>query len=274
MGILYAVLTLAVIGAVCAVILVLAAVYMNVPTDETAERIRECLPGANCGACGFAGCDGYAEALAKGTETRTNLCVPGGDKASRGVSEVLGVEFSDVIEQVAFVKCMGDCDLAKKKFKYDGISSCKAAKMLYSGEWACSIGCLGYGDCVAVCPEEAISIVGGIAKVESRLCHGCGLCAKTCPNGLISLMPDVSRVIVTCSNTEKGAVARQKCENACIGCKKCEKVCPEGAVKVENNLAVIDYDKCLNCHECAKNCPVGCIKIGDFSGVHRYDPEA
>ena len=263
-------LMLAAIGAVCAIILVLAAVYMNVPGDENAATIRDNLPGANCGACGYAGCDGYADALAKGTETKVNLCVPGGESAARVIAETLGLEYASVIEKVAFVKCMGDCNKSKRKFDYAGIESCKAARMLYEGEWACGPGCLGHGDCAAVCPNKAIAIVDGIARVDSMLCSGCGMCVKACPNGLISLFSDENKVIVACSNTEKGAVARQKCDNACIGCKKCEKTCPSEAIKVINNLATIDYDKCTKCMECAKACPVGCIMIGDFFGIHKY----
>jgi ferredoxin len=81
-------------------------------------------------------------------------------------------------------------------------------------------------------------------------------------------MADVEKVLVTCSNKEKGASARQKCSNACIGCKKCEKNCPTGAIKVVDNLATIDYSLCNKCEECAKNCPVGCILISDFTGIH------
>ena len=267
--IIYSVLILSAIGAVCAVILVLASKYMNVPVDEKFTDIRECLPGANCGACGFAGCDGYAQALTDGGESRTNLCVPGADSVSRKLSDILGTEFEDVVEQVAFVQCMGDCSAAKQKYEYNGISTCHAANMLYNGKWDCTCGCLGYGDCAAVCPNDAIKLVNGIAKVITSRCAGCGLCAKQCPNHLIKLFPDVGRAVVTCSNTDRGAVAKAKCENACIACKKCERNCPSDAVHVINNLAVIDYDKCTNCQLCAKNCPVGCIKISDFSGIHR-----
>lgn len=268
--IIYAVIALACLGAVCSVLLIVAAKYMSVPVDEKLTAVRECLPGANCGACGYAGCDGYAEALASGEEEKTNLCIPGGDTASRGISDALGVEFADVVEKVAVVKCLGNCMLSKIKYTYEGVSSCRAEKLLYNGKWACANGCLGYGDCVKACPNGAISIVNGIAKVETKKCSGCGICTRECPNGLIEVFPDVSRVVVTCSNKERGAVAKSKCENACIGCKKCEKACHTGAIRVIENLAVIDYDKCDNCSECAKVCMAGCIKIADFSGIHNF----
>ena len=266
-----AVIVLIAIGAVAALLLVIAAKYMSVEENEKFPVIRECLPGANCGGCGFPGCDGYAQALADGTETRTNLCVAGADAVSRKLSEVLGTEFQDVIEQVAFVHCNGDCNTAKQKYDYEGIESCAAANLMFNGRLACPHGCLGLGDCVRACPNGALRISNGIAVVNPRLCTGCGICTRTCPNHLITLMADVDKTVMTCSSTEKGAVARQQCNNACIGCKKCEKNCPNGAIVVENNLAKIDYDKCVGCGVCASLCPVGCLKIYDLSGVHRFE---
>lgn len=268
--ILLAVLVVSAVGILCAVMLVIAAKFFSVEVDERETKIRECLPGVNCGACGYAGCDGYAKALAGGEGIKTNLCIPGGDAVSRSISEILGVEFEDVVEQVAVIHCYGDCDHTSRKMNYEGISSCVAAKSLYGGSGKCSYGCMGLGDCVSVCPNDAICIEKGIAHIDTRKCVGCGLCAKTCPQGIIEIVDDVEKVLVTCNNKEKGAVAKKNCTNACIGCKKCEKNCPSGAITVTDNLAHIDYDKCINCDECAKNCPVGCILISDFSGLHRF----
>ncbi len=269
--ILIAAIVVAAIGTVCGVMLVLASKFFAVKEDERYGKLRECLPGANCGACGYAGCDGYAKALNEEEGIKTNLCIPGADGVSRQLSEILGVEFEDVIEQVAVIHCYGDCQHTSKKMDYFGIETCAAAKSMYGGAGKCSFGCIGFGDCVKVCPRGAICIENGIAHVDTRKCIGCGLCAKACPRGLIELIADVEKVIVTCSNTEKGAVARKKCANACIGCKLCEKNCPAGAIRVENNLARIDYAKCENCDTCAKNCPVGCIFVADFSGIHRHE---
>ncbi len=271
--IIIAVAVVAAIGLICAVILALADKFMGVKVDEREKEVRSALPGANCGACGFTGCDGYAKALVENPDLATNLCIPGADAVARRVSEILGREFQDVVEQVAFVHCLGDCDAAKEKHNYEGIQSCAAATMLYGGSGACTCGCVGLGDCANACPSGAICIENGIAHVDTRKCTGCGVCVKTCPHHLITLFSDLDRVAVTCSNTEKGAVTRQKCTNGCIGCKKCEKNCPTGAVTVVNNLAVIDYDKCTNCGLCAENCPVKCIKYANYSGVHRFVQE-
>ena len=269
--ILIAALVVCAIGAVCAIVLVAASKFFAVEEDETCAKVRECLPGANCGACGYAGCDGYAQALAEDSTVKTNLCIPGGDAAAKAISEILGVECEDVVEQVAVIHCYGDCNHTSNKMDYVGIQSCEAAKLMYGGAGKCVFGCMGLGDCVKVCPQGAICIENGIAHVDTRKCIGCGLCVRACPRGLISVMPDVDKVIVTCNNTEKGAVVRNKCSNGCIGCKKCEKSCEHDAIHVVDNLARIDREKCVNCGECAKNCPVGCILVSDFNGIHRVN---
>ena len=117
------------IGLVCALLLVVASKVMAVKVDERVAKVRQCLPGANCGACGFTGCDGYADALVNKPGTKTNLCVPGGDATSRSISETLGVKFEDVIEQVAFVHCDGDENNTHNKHDYVGVETCKAAKL-------------------------------------------------------------------------------------------------------------------------------------------------
>lgn len=269
MTVLIATLIVAVIGLICAIMLVLASKFFAVPEDKRLSDIRECLPGANCGACGYAGCDGYAKALAEDDSVKTNLCVPGADAVAKQIADILGKEAEDVIEQVAVIHCYGDCNHTVNKMDYIGISSCGAAKTMYGGNGKCNFGCIGFGDCVKACPQNAICLQNGIAHVNTRLCIGCGICTRTCPQHLITLMADEENLLVTCSNKEKGAVARAKCSNACIGCKKCEKNCPSGAIKVENNLASIDYSLCTRCGLCAENCPVGCILVSDFNGIHK-----
>lgn len=268
-SILFPVLLLLGIAVFCAVLLTLAATFFAVKEDERAVAIRDCLPGANCGACGFSGCDGYAKALADGVSDKTNLCVPGGDKTAREIAEILGVEAEDVVEKVAFVACNGTCDVVSKKYEYQGHKSCRTANMAYNGDRICNFACLGYGDCMTVCPQGAISIKNGVARVSPRKCIGCGICVRECPNGIIHLVNDTTRVVVECSNHDKGAVTRKACSNGCIGCMKCEKACPNGAIKVKDNLATIDYSLCTGCGECAEVCPVGCIHVGSFiCGAH------
>lgn len=257
------------IAVVCAILLTLANKYFGIKEDETVASIRDCLPGANCGACGYSGCDGYAKALADKQCAETNRCIPGGDKTASEIAAILGVEAADVIEQVAYVACDGTCGVAQTKFNYQGQKSCVAVESVYSGEKLCTYACLGYGDCAAVCPQDAITIENGVAKVNPRKCIGCGICVRTCPSSVIRLINDTSRVVVKCSNHDKGAQTRKCCSNGCIGCMKCQKTCPHGAITVQNNLATIDYSLCTGCGACVEACPVHCLHIGNFiCGAH------
>ena len=262
MEILIPVIILFGIALVCGVVLTLSSVYFGVEEDKTFTAVRDCLPGANCGACGYSGCDGYAKALSAGG-VATNLCIPGGDKTAKDIASALGVEAEDVVEKVAYVACNGKCGAVERKYDYRGEKNCIAANLLYHGDKECKYACLGYGDCAAACPQNAISIEDNVARVNPQKCVGCGICVHTCPNHLINLVIDTTRVVV------EGAITRKQCSNGCIGCMKCEKTCPAGAIKVVNNLAVIDYELCINCGECAKVCPVKCIHEGNFiCGAH------
>ena len=270
MDILIPVLILLGMGLVCAIVLTVSNIFFGVKEDDRVGAIRDCLPGANCGACGFSGCDAYAIALANGKARDCNLCIPGGDNTAKEISNILGLEARDVVEQVAYVACNGSCLPEEKKYIYDGPRSCRAASLNYSGDRLCSFSCLGYGDCVAVCPRDAISInVRGAAEIDPQKCIGCGLCVKACPSGIISLVNDTTRVVVKCSNHYKGQEVRRACSVGCIACGKCVKNCPEGAIEVIDNLATIDYSKCTGCGTCREVCPVHCIHEGNFiCGAH------
>ncbi len=264
LDILIPVLILLGIGLVCAVILTLANTFFGVKEDETAVAIRDCLPGANCGACGYSGCDGYAKALAEKSTDKTNLCIPGGADTAKEIAAILGVEAGEVASQVAYVACNGTCDVVAKRHDYQGQKSCRTASMTYGGDKLCSFACLGYGDCAVVCPQDAITVENGVAHVDPQKCIGCGICVRECPNGIIHLINDTTRVVVECSNKDKGAVTRKVCSNGCIGCMKCQKTCPHGAITVKDNLATIDYSLCTGCAACVEVCPVHCIHEGNF----------
>ncbi|MEG0753073.1 MAG: RnfABCDGE type electron transport complex subunit B, partial [Angelakisella sp.] len=239
-----AILIVSGIGLVCGVILVIAAKVMYVPVDETVIKVREVLPGANCGACGFAGCDDYAKQLGEGNGVKTNLCTPGGDSVSRKISEILGVAYADVEEVKANVYCAGDFDTSEYVMEYEGPKTCKACNTFYQGRRSCTHGCLGFGDCVNVCKFGAIEIVNGLAVIDRALCTGCGACTKVCPNLILGLAKDTALVHVACSSHDKGAYTRKVCKAGCIGCMKCQKTCEFDAIKVTDNLASIDTSKC------------------------------
>lgn len=248
------------IAAVCAIILTITSHFFAVKTDEREAEIRDCLAGANCGACGYSGCDGYAKALADGSCTKTNLCTPGGDAVANQISSILGVEAEEVEKQVAYIFCNGNCNAVKSRYEYIGHKSCRIANMSYSGDKLCTYACLGHGDCAKACPQGAISVDSGVAVVDPEKCIGCGLCVKTCPKGMVKLINADAKYRVTCSNHDKGIMTKKVCTNGCIGCGLCKKNCPEEAITLENNLAVIDQTKCAGCGKCATVCPVKCIR--------------
>lgn len=251
------------VGLVLSILLALVIRTFGVKEDENTKRIREILPGINCGACGFKGCSDYAEAISNGT-AKPNLCIPGASAVTEEISEILGIEVEKPKDMVAFVHCNGTCDAAPDSAVYEGISSCKARTMIYGGPKACSYGCFGCGDCAEVCVSRAICIKDGIATVNTSRCVGCGMCARECPRKIISMVPQGAAVAVYCSSKDKGADARKACQNACIGCKKCEKVCPDNAITVIDNCAVVDYTKCTGCGLCTESCPTGCLKKVSF----------
>ena len=249
----------AVVGLIAAVILTIASKLMYVPVDEKVAAIREVLPGANCGACGFAGCDDYAAAFGENPALSTALCPVGGSSIASQIAGILGVDAADAEEKVAMVMCQGNYGVTRQIMEADRIHTCKEAKMFYGGQWACPYGCLGLGDCFNVCKFDAIRIVNGVARIDRDKCVGCGACDDTCPNNIISMVNKKNLVFVACKSMEKGAKTRKTCENGCIGCMKCQKTCKFEAIKVENNVAQVDLEACKSCGLCEKECPTGAI---------------
>lgn len=266
MEILIAFLVVLLIALTAGILLLIFSRLFLVEKNPIEKNIRECLPGVNCGACGFKGCDDYAASLAQGG-VKPNLCIPGDQKVADQICSILGVEAEEVKDVVAFVGCNGTCEATKEIAKYEGVQTCRAASMLFGGTNSCRYGCLGLGDCAKACPAGAICLEDGIARVITSRCIGCGLCTQQCPKGIISMLPQETATVVMCSNKQKGADAMKACKNACIGCKKCERTCPEGAIKVTDNLAVIDYTICKNCGLCADACPTGCLKKVFFPDI-------
>ena len=252
-GIAIAVVT--VIGFLGAVILVLAAKFMAVEEDPRIEEVQQCLPGANCGACGYAGCADYAKAIVE-SGTPVNKCVPGGQSCSAQVAQVMGTTAEEAVQLKAVVGCQGKPGVCKQRFEYKGIGTCAAAAMLQGGPKACSQSCLGLGDCERACPFDAIHIVDGIAKVDYDRCTGCGACAKVCPHFVIDICGHTEgKPQVRCNSNEKGPQVMKECDTGCIGCMKCEKTCPSDAIHVKDSLARIDYERCTGCNACVGVCP-------------------
>ena len=175
------------IALVAGVLLLVFSHLFAVAENPQKKAIRECLPGINCGACGYKGCDDYADALTQGG-VKPNLCVPGAQSVADRIGGILGVEAEPFKDVVAFVACNGHCEATFRTAEYDGIPTCRAASMVYGGANACRFGCLGFGDCAAACPSDAICMTDGIARVDTSRCLGCGLCAQTCPKRIITMV--------------------------------------------------------------------------------------
>ena len=254
MTILYAGLLLGALGLIFGGMLSFASKKFHVDVDERVSQVRECLGGANCGACGYAGCAAYAEAIVKDDAPR-NLCAPGGAETVKGIASVMGEETAEFVRQVAFVRCSGG-EKAYNKYNYDGVKDCAlASASTGGGPRSCAYGCLGYGNCVSVCKFDALHIVDGVAKVDHEKCQGCLACVSACPKKLIVALPYDAVGTIACNNTDKGGITRKVCESGCLGCHLCEKNCPHNAVHIVDNLSVKDFSKCQNCGICAEKCP-------------------
>lgn len=256
MNIFYAVLTLGIIGCLFGVILAVASRVFAVQEDPRLGEIADCLPGANCGGCGYPGCAACAQAILE-RKVPVNACPSCvGEKASR-IAAVMGVEVQAVERRVAYVRCAGGNRASHKFEKYLGISDCVGAmKIAGNGFLECAAGCLGLGTCVKACKFDAIFInSNGVAEVDKDACTHCMKCAEACPRNVIVEMPYAADILISCASKDRGAGAKSNCAVSCIACKLCEKSCPNGAIHLEDNLAIIDYSKCTACGLCASKCP-------------------
>ncbi|WP_296112976.1 RnfABCDGE type electron transport complex subunit B [uncultured Anaerococcus sp.] len=257
------VVILAIMGFIFAVALGFISDKFHVEKSVEEAAVRDALPGANCGACGFPGCDGLAEAIAKG-EAPVNACVIGGASVTDAVAEAMGVEATSADDrQVALVNCNGTCEAAKDQFKYQGVDDCRAQIALFGGKKQCYYGCIGCGTCEKTCPFDAIHIVDGVAKVDREKCVACGKCVDICPKNIIELVPYKQKHAVLCSSHDKGKDARAKCDNSCIGCTICARTYPE-AFEMDDFLSKVKEVEDLDLellNTAAEKCPNKCITI-------------
>ena len=250
------------LAAVFALFLSIANKKLKVEEDPRVEQILGYLPGVNCGACGYASCRSLAEAIVKGG-VLASACVAGGNEMGQKIAALMGVESGFTQSKVASLYCGALQSEREKKAEYEGVKTCQAANLLMGGDLACSYGCLGYGDCQASCPFDAISMNGGLPRIDVAKCTGCGNCVKACPRNLITLeaLDGEPHYRVVCSSLDKGKKARKVCKRACISCGLCVKVCPFDACELQDNLAVIDQRNCQSCGVCAQKCPTEAISL-------------
>ncbi|OGC23294.1 hypothetical protein A2291_06500 [candidate division WOR-1 bacterium RIFOXYB2_FULL_42_35] len=253
-------LTMGGLGLFFASVLAIASEKLKVKEDPRVEEVYEALPGLNCGACGHPGCHALAEAIVAKGDLDGLRCPPGGSASDEKIAEILGISVGAEIRKRAVIKCGGGKSLAGQRADYHGIKTCTAAQLVVGGAKACTFGCLGYGDCVTVCPFGAIRIdEEGLPKVDELKCTACGLCVQACPRKIIDLVSCANRIVVNCNSHDKGAQVRKVCKVGCIGCMICVKVAPEGYT-VKDFLAKVNYDKGDAVAEPGQaKCPTKCI---------------
>ncbi len=265
-SLLFTIGTLSALGVVAAVILYYVVQSFKVEEDPRIDEVEKMLPGANCGGCGFAGCRGFAAAFVERDDISELFCPVGGGDVMKAAAAHIGKAAAEKLPTTATLKCGGCKAVRPRTNTYDGAKSCAVASSLYIGESGCPSGCLGYGDCVAVCKFGAMKIneETGLVEIDPEKCTSCGACTKACPRSLIELRkrwPKDRAIFVACSSTQKGGLVMKACKSGCIGCGKCVKECKFDAIEIKNNLAYIDPLKCKLCRKCYNVCPTKAIKL-------------
>lgn len=251
---------MAVLGTLLAGLLALANRRLYVYEDPRIDAVEAMLPQANCGACGLAGCRAFAEAAVAGRVAPAR-CTVNAPARNAEIARLLGVAVGQAERRVARLACAGGSHVARMRARYDGLASCRAAASVGGGGKACAWGCLGLGDCAAVCAFAAIHMDPfDLPVVDVDRCTGCGDCVEVCPKDLFSLEPLAHKLWVACKNRADGPTAEAQCEVACTACGRCVADAAPGLIRLEDNLAVIDYAlNPLARREAIERCPTGAI---------------
>lgn len=254
-------IVLAALGIVFGLALAIVAARFVVKVDPKVEQVRETLPGANCGACGFAGCMGYAENVVGNPDVAVSLCAPGKSPVAEKIAVITGKKAEKVEPKIARVFCQGGTSLSQRKFIYTGVQDCAAAVLAAGGDKSCEYGCLGFGTCMRACPFGAITMSkDNLPLIHPDKCTACGKCVAACPKQVIEIAQASKAVVISCHSRDKGIDVKKKCQVGCIACGICVRTCPVNAIAIDNNLARIDHNKCIVCGLCVKKCPTSAIR--------------
>lgn len=255
---------LTVLGLTFGLIMAFANRKFAIEINPLIHIVEDALPKGQCGACGYAGCMAYAEAVVLNPDVSPSLCIPGKEPVAKAVAELTGKAAAAIEPRIAQVRCAGNRERAVKLSEYYGIPDCTAANLLYGGHKMCKYGCLGFGTCVKACPFNAMNMsADGLPVIDPDKCTGCGKCETICPKKVIAMAPIDAHVRVNCNSHDKGAVAKKACSSACIGCTACVRACPHKAVTMDNNVAIVDAYVCVEkCSDpvCLAKCPTKAIR--------------
>lgn len=263
------------LGLACSAVLAVASKLLAVEEDPRVEAVLEALPGANCGGCGFAGCESYAAAAVRDPSVPADRCCAGGADTAAKVAALTGKAAGSAEPMVAFRRCAKTEGNVARRYDYQGVPSCAAAKLLGSPD-ACAYSCIGLGDCMRACPFDAMYMAHGMVHVIREKCTACGSCVRTCPNSVMEIVPQAARVMVLCSSQDKGKAVTDVCGAGCISCMKCVKECPAKCVKLEGGVIRIDHAACMaygpDCQEvCAEKCPRSILRrLGAAAEAHAH----
>ena len=248
------------IGLTFGVIIAVAQKQLRVWEDPRIEGVTGMLPGANCGACGYAGCRAFAEATVTGSATPAQCTVMSPDMRAE-VASFLGVDAGEAVKRVARLLCAGGHDVAPFRASYIGLNSCAAAVSVGGGGKGCTWGCTGLGDCAVSCTFDAIEMgANGLPHVDVEKCSACNDCVEACPLGLFTIMPLDHHLIVQCRSLLSGDAATNVCAVACNACGRCVQDAPAGLISMRSGLAVIDYERIqLEDRRALDRCPTGAI---------------
>ncbi len=256
----YAGMFMALLGVVLAGVIAFANRRLYVFEDPRIEQVEDLLPKSNCGACGMAGCRNFAEKVVAG-EIMPAQCTVNAPAQNGVIADLLGVDAGTVEKRVARLACAGGKHVAFMRARYAGLSTCRAAAVVSGGGKDCAWGCLGLADCATVCGSDAIHMdAHGLPVVDADKCTACNDCIEVCPKALFTLEPVSRKLWVACKNLADGDTAEASCEVACTACGKCVVDAAPGLMKLENNLAVIDYVQNAGAaRKAIERCPTGAI---------------
>ncbi|MBD3245940.1 MAG: RnfABCDGE type electron transport complex subunit B [Candidatus Omnitrophica bacterium] len=256
------VLVMGITGAAFGLLLSFLNKRLAVREDPRVKQILETLPGLNCGACGFSGCRAYAEAVVQKPEN-FRACLPGGEKTNNGVRRILGIRAPSAGNEkntTAVCACGAEYGEKLRSTDYCGPRNCAAAALI-RGYVDCQSGCIGFGDCVEVCPADALTLRNGKIHVNHQRCISCGNCLRTCPRNLFRIVPLNHAVCyVGCNNRESGPDTRKVCTRGCIACGLCARV-PDSPYSLKENLSNLKYapDSASAQYAGKEKCPTKCI---------------